>query len=136
MDKQIIFLILTILSFGLLLYALIKKIRPWWKKLLVIVVALICIFFAGRTYLFPLLPPLEPSGSYATASKVLFFKHETEFQDMETQKGSREIPLRIWYPADKSPDKLPLLLFSPGSFGMSTSNESLFLDIHWEVLRL
>lgn len=85
--------------------------------------------FTAFKYVVPLKRAPKPSGDKEVRTDQIYYKHKSQFPNMETGDGKREIPVSVWYPKDVSEKNHPLLLFSHGSFGVALSNETLFLEL-------
>lgn len=78
--------------------------------------------------IFPQYTPLQPTGKYEVETSVNTY---TDFDRVETYTDTnenREITVQYWYPK-KAEGKFPLIFFSHGSFGIRTSNLSLYREL-------
>lgn len=119
-------IILAILIIGLII-VIAKKIRPWWEKLILIILIIAGIIFSILKFTFPLKDPLETTGPYNIKNEKVFYTNETKFPNMATDGKDREIPVLLWMP--DGPEEYPLIIFSHGSFGIGESNSSLFSEL-------
>lgn len=126
---MIVRLLLFLLSAGLLIFIIIQKKVRKWKKAGLILASLILVLFTGFRYLIPLLPPPEPTGNMEVLTDMIFYRYKSEIPEMLTHVDEREVPVKVWYPKGAKENELPLLIFSPGSFGTENSNETLFLEL-------
>jgi len=118
-----------IFSIALLVFAIFqKKIRKWGKAGL-IVASLLFVFFMAYLYIVPRHPAPKPSGEKDVFVDTIFYRYESSIADMLTHDKEREISIKVWYPEGAQEKHHPLLIFSPGSFGGSESNETLFLEL-------
>lgn len=122
-------LILLLLSLCFLIFVIFqKKIRRWTKALLVLI-AFALVLFTGFKYLIPLESPPKPTGDMVVFTDIVFYRYKSNIPEMSTHGDEREIPVKVWYPQNAKEKQQPLLIFSPGSFGIADSNETLFLEL-------
>ena len=79
-------------------------------------------------FIFPQYTPLQPTGNYEVETSVNTY---TDFNRVETYTDineNREITVQYWYPKGAA-GKFPLIVFSHGSFGIRTSNLSLYKEL-------
>lgn len=122
-------LIALVLSLVLFIFSVFKKFGKRWRKFALLFLSFCLIVLTGFGYLFPFNPTPEPKGDKEVLTADAFYRHETAFPKMQTGKGEREIPVRVWYPRGAKEKSQPLLVFSHGSFGVSLSNETLFREL-------
>lgn len=127
--EKFIWLVLIILLASILLLVIARKVRPWWKKSLSLLLITLGIGFVSFQYIFPFYEPLETTGQLTVITETLYLKHETVFLDYATNDSQREIPVKLWLPSQSESEQYPLIIFSHGSFGVAESNESLFLEL-------
>jgi dienelactone hydrolase/NADH:ubiquinone oxidoreductase subunit 6 (subunit J) len=78
--------------------------------------------------IFPQYEKIKPTGEYQVATKTYTYT-DTERAEIYTNIGeNRKLNVELWYPKN-APGKYPLIVFSHGSFGIKTSNESLFNEL-------
>ncbi len=126
MNIRLIGLIISIVLFVFLIFI---KFQKKWKKRLILLASILLIMFTAFKYVVPLNRAPKPSGDKEVRTDQIYYKHKSQFPNMETGDGEREIPVSVWYPKDVSEKNHPLLLFSHGSFGVALSNETLFLEL-------
>lgn len=85
--------------------------------------------FMALKVLFPLTPAPQPTGTYDILTEEAFYQYTTDNSEMATHGNKREVPVKVWFPKNSQPQTHPLFLFSPGSFGIAESNETLFLEL-------
>lgn len=124
-----IFLALAVLSLIGFFTFLLKKIRPFWKKLLGLLISLAFVLIFSFLFVFPPIGKIYPEYVKDVGSEVVFIKHPTTYKNYETEEGIREVPIRVWFPKDVKNDPLPVFIFSHGSFGTDISNEVLFKEL-------
>lgn len=123
-------LLVFVLIILLVIVLIFKKLDKLWKKLLGLVLTLVLAGFIGIKLALPMHPALKPQGSLPVKVDKIYYIHDTGISGMETGEGKeREVPITVWSPEDLKEEQYPLFLFSPGSFGTATSNESLFLEL-------
>ena len=108
---------------------LFKKIRPVWKKLLGLGLSFLACLTAFVVFMLPFNPNLPVTGKAEVTTSKTYLVHETAYPNMKTNDSSREIPVRIWMPRYPQGEKMSLVVFSHGSFGVPESNESLFNEL-------
>lgn len=116
-------------SIALFLFILFKKFQQKWIKRLLLFASLILVLCMAFKYMIPLTPAPKPSGDREVLTDTIYYSHPSEFPEMLTSDHEREIPVSLWYPSDLGEEKLPLLLFSHGAFGIASSNETMFLEL-------
>ncbi|MGI6072262.1 MAG: alpha/beta hydrolase family protein [Lachnospiraceae bacterium] len=92
-------------------------------------VMLALVLFTGFRYVVPLTPSPEPTGENKVLTDTVYYRYESDIAEMLTDGNEREIPVKVWYPENMQSKKHPLLVFSHGSFGVSDSNQTLFLEL-------
>lgn len=118
-----------IFSIVLFIFILFKKFQKKWKKGLLILASLLLVLFMTFKYTIPLNSAPKPSGDREVLTDKIYYSHKSALPEMLTSDHEREIPVSVWYPSDIGEQKLPLLLFSHGSFGVASSNETMFLEL-------
>jgi len=126
---MIIRLLAFLLSIVVLIVVIVQKKVIKWPKALLIVAAVALMFYTAFLYIIPCNPPLEPTGNPAVSSDMVYYRYKSDIPEMLTHGNEREIPVQVWFPENVQADKHPLFLFSPGSFGTGTSNETLYLEL-------
>jgi dienelactone hydrolase len=103
-----------------------------YRKSRIIVNAGVMILLAALSltpaFIFPQYTPLQPTGKYEVETSVNTY---TDFDRVETYTDTnenREITVQYWYPKETE-GKFPLIVFSHGSFGIRTSNLSLYKEL-------
>ncbi|MDO5302203.1 MAG: alpha/beta fold hydrolase [Tissierellia bacterium] len=91
--------------------------------------AMALVFYTALRVVFPLLPMAAPTGPAQVVEERIFYRHPTAFPAMATEGPYREIPLRVYRPRELEPGAHPALIFSHGSFGVASSNETLFHEL-------
>ncbi|MDO5050079.1 MAG: hypothetical protein Q4D87_09415 [Actinomycetaceae bacterium] len=120
--------ILAVVLLVALLFALFKRVRPVWVKLLLIVVILLGLGFSLFKFVFPMNEGPSPTGPYAVRTERVFYTHQTAIPQMATAGSNREVPVSLWLPEGTGGEHA-LVIFSHGSFGIEESNPSLFNDL-------
>ncbi|NTV36195.1 MAG: alpha/beta hydrolase [Anaerolineaceae bacterium] len=90
------------------------------------------IFLAALTlvpaFIFPQFTPLQPTGKYEVETTVNTYTDVNRVETYSDKKEGRKITVQYWYP--KTADgTFPLIIFSHGSFGLRTSNLSLYREL-------
>jgi dienelactone hydrolase len=77
---------------------------------------------------FPQYPPLQPTGKFGIETAAYTFIDESRV-DFYSETGEyRKVNVQFWYP-QTTEGVYPLVLFSHGSFGVGTSNVSLYREL-------
>lgn len=108
----------------------VREFKPAKAILICINICILLTFSILPGIIFPQFNPIEVTGEYdvQTASVTLTDEDRTESYSEESEK--RKITIQFWYPNLKDNDeKLPLIIFSHGSFGYRGSNLSTFLEL-------
>lgn len=116
-------------TIGLIVYTLKKRISKKWLKIILVIIEVALAVYMLFRVLFPFIPMLKPSGKFAVKEDFVYYSHETKYPDMETEKGKREIPVHVYHPENMEKESHPLMVFSHGSFGVGSSNETLFYEL-------
>ena len=110
-----------------------KKERPYrarrviWKA-----VAVTALLFAASlpAIVFPQHQPLAVTGEYRVATAAYTYIDKGCGDPYADTGESRKLNVAFWYPEDAAePGASPLVVFSHGSMGIKTSNESLFREL-------
>lgn len=78
--------------------------------------------------IFPEYQPLPTTGKYRVATVTKHFSDESRIEAYAKHGGARTLAAEFWYPGDTE-DNFPLVIFSHGSFGTRTSNETLYREL-------
>lgn len=78
--------------------------------------------------IFPEYRPLPTTGEYRVATATRHFIDESRIEAYATHGGARTLAAEFWYPGDTQ-GNFPLVVFSHGSFGTRTSNETLYREL-------
>jgi len=77
---------------------------------------------------FPEYRPLPTTGGHRVETATRHFSDEERTEAYTKQGGARELAVEFWYP-ENAEGSFPLVIFSHGSFGTRTSNETLFREL-------
>ena len=77
---------------------------------------------------FPEYEPLPVTGGYSVASEVYHVTDESRSEPYGNESQPRALTIEFWYP-EQEKGAYPLIVFSHGSFGIRTSNETLFREL-------
>ena len=84
----------------------------------------------GWVLLFPQMEPVETTGPLTATRADGFIVDEDRPGPYATDGSRRELPVTFWYPREEqATDSCPLVVFSHGSFGVRSSNESLYREL-------
>ena len=78
--------------------------------------------------IFPQYKPLETTGSYGVETVAYTYADESRIETYSAAGGPRKLTVQYWYPAGAD-GKYPLIVFSHGSFGVKSSNLSLYREL-------
>lgn len=80
------------------------------------------------TLIFPQYRPLETTGVYGVETATYTYTDESRLETYSKTRNPRRLTVQYWYPED-SHGTHPLILFSHGSFGVRSSNLSLYREL-------
>lgn len=89
---------------------------------------IICILVLVPAILFPQYAQPKTTGSHAVASAKYTFTDPSRLESYADSGEYRTLTVEFWYP-DSADGKYPLVLFSHGAFGFSTSNHSTCMEL-------
>ncbi|MDO5014963.1 MAG: hypothetical protein Q4E28_03310 [Clostridia bacterium] len=121
--------IALILLIILIIFTIIKKIAKAWIKIIIVIIEIVFVLFIASKLVFPLLDMPEPTGTNKVKTDMVYYVNETKYSDMATDGNAREIPIYVYYPENLKDGEHPLLIFSHGSFGIGSSNETLYSEL-------
>lgn len=124
-----LWLIALPLSIMLIIFTATRKFSKAWLKAMILFFDTLLIFAILIRLIFPFSAMPEPTGQYSVQVDKIYYEHETKYPDMATGGMLREIPIHVYYPEKLKERSHPLFIFSHGSFGVGSSNESLFFEL-------
>ncbi len=71
---------------------------------------------------------LPTTGEYQVVTAIKYFSDESRIEAYTKHSGARTLAVEFWYPSDIK-GNFPLVVFSHGSFGTRTSNETLYREL-------
>ena len=71
---------------------------------------------------------LPTTGEYQIKTELKHFTDESRIETYDKKGGARTLAVEFWYP-ENAGGRFPLVVFSHGSFGTRTSNETLFREL-------
>ena len=77
---------------------------------------------------FPEYRLLPTTGEYQVVTAIKHFSDESRIEAYTKHSGARTLAAEFWYPSDTK-GNFPLVVFSHGSFGTRTSNETLYREL-------
>ncbi len=117
---------------GLLTFVGKKKEKSVYKTSDVILKALglsLIIYIATMpAIIFPPYEPIKPTGKYQVGTQTYTYIDSDRVETYTDTGENRKLNVKLWYPQNAF-GKYPLVIFSHGSFGLKTSNESLFNEL-------
>lgn len=72
------------------------------------------------------------TGDHTVITASYTYTDKSRIETFTNTGKNRKVNVEFWYPADTGQDgseKYPLVVFSPGSFGIKTSNTSTFMEL-------
>lgn len=78
--------------------------------------------------IFPQHQSIPPTGKFAVETATYTYTDGSRIETYADTNENRKVTVRFWYPVDAH-DKYPLILFSHGTFGVVTSNISLYSEL-------
>ena len=116
--------------FAFFLYCVIDQANHTLAGVIFAVLSLALLIGAGRLLLFPRLAPVPQTGAYAVASFDCFYTDPARIDPYADDGNFRQLSVTFWYPADDTRKAgCPLIVFSHGSFGVKSSNETLYREL-------
>jgi len=80
--------------------------------------------------IFPQHPRPPVTGQHSVATALFSYTNQNQTETFTNTGEKRQVNVEFWYPADAARGATyPLVVFSPGSMGLKTSNTSTFLDL-------
>ncbi len=93
------------------------------------VLALLIVLLAlSPALIFPEYEPLETTGAHGVETVAYTYTDESRIGTYSAAGGPRELTVQYWHPAGAD-GKYPLIVFSHGSFGVKSSNLSLYREL-------
>jgi dienelactone hydrolase len=93
------------------------------------VLALLVVLLAlSSALIFPEYEALETTGAYGVETVAYTYTDESRIETYSATGGPRKVTVQYWYPAGTD-GKYPLIVFSHGSFGVKSSNLSLYREL-------
>jgi len=125
-----ILLFAMVIELFLMFYCLFRKSNHVPAGYICAALSFVLLIVTGWLLLFPKVTPVETTGEYQVVREDCFY---TDMQRLESYKddGSyRELPVSFWYPEEYSEKQdCPLVVFSHGSYGVKSSNETLYREL-------
>lgn len=78
--------------------------------------------------IFPQYKAMEATGEYKVATATYTYMDTNRVETYTDTGENRKLNVKLWYP-DNAQGKYPLIVFSHGSFGIKSSNESLYNEL-------
>jgi len=95
------------------------------KAILAILAVLLAL---SPALIFPQYKPLKTTGAYGVETVAYTYTDEGRTETYSRTGGPRGLTVQYWYPEDAD-GKCPLIVFSHGSFGVKSSNLSLYREL-------
>ena len=88
------------------------------------------IFCTGWLLLFPKLLSVPTTGEYRVSTVDCWYTDPVRIESYTNDGSHRELAVTFWYPEDDMKDgECPLVVFSHGSLGLKSSNETLYREL-------
>lgn len=129
--RNIIMLLSCLMDLILVFYCIFSKSNRTKVGLLCGILAFVLLIGTFYLLMFPRYEKLKPTGEYEVATKVITFTDETQTLVYAKESLPESVTCGIWYPDSKDIDvhTCPLVLFSHGSFGTRSNNESMYHEL-------
>lgn len=93
------------------------------------ILALLAVLLAlSPALIFPQYKPLKTTGAYGVETAAYTYTDEGRTETYSHTGGPRRLTVQYWYP-EYADGKYPLIVFSHGSFGVKSSNLSLYREL-------
>ena len=111
-------------------FCLLRRSRPVPARGMRAALAGALLFATGWVLLFPQMEPVRTTGPHGVSRMDDFFVDEGRPDPYADDGRARELTATLWYPQEASlQGSCPLVVFSHGSFGVRSSNESLYREL-------
>lgn len=78
--------------------------------------------------IFPQFKPIKPTGTYQVAASAYTYIDTNRVEAYTNTGENRKLNVEFWYP-ENADGKYPLIVFSHGSLGIKTSNQTLYNEL-------
>ena len=124
----LLFVLVVLLVF--FIYCLARKTNHTPAGYICAILAFATMIAAGWLLLFPRLSPVAPTGDYKVATCDCFYTDQVRIETYTNDGSHRELAVSFWYPEDcEQGGSCPLIVFSHGSLGVKSSNETLYNEL-------
>ena len=89
---------------------------------------LIVLLALSPALIFPEYKPLKTTGTYGVQTVTYTYTDESRIETYSNAGGPRKLTVQYWYPEDGD-GTYPLIVFSHGSFGVRSSNLTLYREL-------
>ena len=128
--RNIILLVTMAILLIFFLYCLLQKSKHFPARYVCMGLSLLLLIGIGWLLLFPKVTPMETTGEYQVKQEDWFYTDTSRLETYTDDGSFRELPISFWYPTEcHAAQGCPLLVFSHGSFGTKSSNESLYREL-------
>jgi len=93
-----------------------------------IAMTLLIFLFTLPSIQFPQHEVVKPTGKYQVATETYSYADTKRIETYADTGEYRMVKVGMWFPKNAA-GKFPFIVFSPGAFGMKTSNQSLFNEL-------
>lgn len=118
----ILFFIFLLLALVAMVVVIRKRIRPWPKKLVLLLTTIILQVVFFGLFLFPPFGQISAGVQDQVQTTRFFLKRPCTVPAEQTEPDLREFPVLAWMPKLLPSTPLPVVLYSPGSFGGENAN--------------
>ncbi len=106
-----------------------EKKYKWGRSVRKAIVRVLLIFIALiPAFVFPKYELVPTTGKHKVATTLYTYRDKNRIETYTDKGETRKLNVQFWYPEDID-GKYPLIVFSHGSFGVRTSNESLYNEL-------
>lgn len=129
--RNYLLLIAILLEIAYILYCIFGKTKRGWVKFFNILVTVVLLLGTAWFFLFPGPAPLPVTGPYAVIKDDFTYIDAKRLETFTDDGQNRQLTVSAWYPQVEGTAraKYPLVVFSHGSFGIRTSNETLYREL-------
>lgn len=118
----IFFFIFLLLALVAMVVVIRKRIRPWLKKLVLLLGTIFLQMIFLGLFLFPPFGQISSGVEDQVQTTRFFLKRPCTEPAEQTESGLREFPVCVWMPKTLPSTPLPVVLYSPGAFGGENAN--------------
>ena len=123
-------LLALVILLVLFFYCIIRKINHTPIGYICVILSLGLALCTGWLLLFPKLTPIPATGKYNVSTIDCWYTDPVRIETYTNDGSHRELAVTFWYPEDyKGAGTCSLVVFSHGTFGVKSSNETLYREL-------